>query len=46
MLQHPARQVSGDRFDHVIRLAGLEEPGDDGVPEVVEAQARQASLIT
>ena len=29
VLEHPPRQVSGDRFDHVIRLAGLEQPGDD-----------------
>ena len=40
VLQHPPREVAGDRFDHVVRLAGLEEPGDNGVTEVVEAQAR------
>ena len=45
MLQHPPREVPGDRFDDVIRLAGLEQPRDDGVPQVVESQARQASRI-
>ena len=35
-----AREVPGNRFDHVIRFAGLEEPGYDGVAKVVEAQAR------
>ena len=46
VLQHSPREVAGDRFDHVVRLAGLEEPGDDGVPEIVEAQAGKASIIT
>jgi hypothetical protein len=32
VLEHPPREVAGNRFDHVIRLAGLEEPGDNGVP--------------
>jgi hypothetical protein len=38
--------VPGNRFDHVIRLAGLEESGDHRVAEVVETQAGQAGLIT
>jgi hypothetical protein len=37
VLQHPPREVTRNGFDHVIRLAGLEEPGDDGMAEVVEA---------
>jgi hypothetical protein len=32
--------MSSNRLDHMIRLAGLEEPGDDSVTKVVEAQAR------
>jgi hypothetical protein len=32
--------MPGDRFKDVVWLAGLEEPGDDGVTKVVEAQAR------
>jgi hypothetical protein len=31
--------MTGNRFDHVVRLAGLEEPGDNGVTEIVETQA-------
>src|SRR5438552_9827608 len=42
VLEHPPRELAGNRFDHVIRLAGLEEPGDNGVTEVVEAQAGYA----
>jgi hypothetical protein len=36
VFQHPPRQVPGDRFDDVLRLAGLQQIGDDGVPQVVE----------
>jgi hypothetical protein len=32
--------MSGDRFNDVVWFAGLEEPGDDDVTKVVEAQAR------
>lgn len=45
VFEHSPREVSGNRFDDVIRLASLEEPGDNSVTEVVEAQAGQASLI-
>ena len=31
-LEHPSRKVAGDRFDHVVRFAGFQEPGDDRVP--------------
>jgi hypothetical protein len=37
VLQHPAREVPGNRFHHVIRLASLEESGDHRVAEVGEA---------
>src|SRR5678816_1264931 len=30
VLEHPPRDVAGNRFDHVIRLAGLEKPSDNG----------------
>lgn len=36
VLQHPSRQVARDGLDHVVRLAGLQEPGDDRVPQVME----------
>ena len=39
----PLTQSSG--FDHMVRLASLEESGDDGVTKIVEAQARQSSLV-
>jgi hypothetical protein len=31
--------MPGDRFDDVVRLAGFEQSGDDGVSQVVEPQA-------
>jgi hypothetical protein len=31
--------MTGNRFDHVVRLAGLEEPDDNGMTEIVETQA-------
>jgi len=31
MLQHPSREMSGDRFDDVLRLAGFEKIGDNSV---------------
>ena len=46
VLQHPARQVAADRFEHVISHAHLGQLGDDRVPEIVEAQALQAGLVT
>jgi hypothetical protein len=33
VLQHPARQVAADRFEHVIGDADLGELGNDGVPQ-------------
>jgi len=46
VLQHPARQVAADRFEHVIGHAHLGKLGDGRVPEIVEAQAMQARLVT
>ncbi|HKY23406.1 MAG TPA: hypothetical protein VJM31_19475 [Vicinamibacterales bacterium] len=46
MLQHPARQVTADRFEHMIRHAHLGQLGDDRVPEIVEAQTVQSRLVT
>ena len=34
---HPPREVTRNVVDHVIRHAGLEEPGDDGMAGIVEA---------
>ena len=45
VFQHPPREVPCNRLDDVIWLASFEEPRYDGVPKVVEAQARQAILI-
>lgn len=33
MLWHPLGQAPGDRLDDVIRLAGLKQPRQDGVPQ-------------
>ena len=46
VLQHAARQVAGDRFEHVIGHAHLGQLRDDRVPQIVEAQAVQAGLVT
>ena len=46
VLQHPARQVAADRFEHVIGHAHLGQLGDDRVPQVVEPEAGQARRVT
>jgi hypothetical protein len=46
VLQHPARQVAADRFEHVIGDARLGELGDDGVPQIMEPEPRQACGVT
>ena len=46
VLQHAAREVAADRFEHVIRDAHLGELSDHGVPQIVEPEARQARGIT
>jgi hypothetical protein len=38
--------MAGNRLQHVVRHAHLGELGDHGVPEVVEAEARQARGVT
>ena len=46
VLQHPARQMTADRFEHVIGHAHLGQLGDDRVPKIVEPQAVEARLVT
>ena len=43
VLQHPARQVTADRFEHVIGDAYLGELSDHRVSEIVEPQAVQTA---
>jgi hypothetical protein len=45
MLQHPARQVSADRFQHVIGHAHFRELGNDRVTQVVKADTGQARRV-
>jgi NTE family protein len=45
VLQHPPREMSGDRLDDVLRFARLEQIGHDGVSQIVEAEAGQAGRI-
>ncbi|MEO7191824.1 MAG: hypothetical protein ABI051_12285 [Vicinamibacterales bacterium] len=42
VLQHPPRQVAGDRLDYVVGFTGLEQTGHNRVPQVVESQAWQS----
>ncbi len=46
MLQHPARQMAADGLQDVIRHAHLGQLGDRGVPQIMKAQAVQASFVS
>ena len=46
VLQHAARQVAADGFEHVIGHADLGQLGDDSVAQIVEPEAWQARGIT
>jgi hypothetical protein len=43
VLEHAARQMPGNGFDDVLRLAGLEQVRNHCVPEIVKPKAREAS---
>ena len=44
VLEHPTRQMPGNRLDYVIRLAGFEQ-SCHRVPQIGETQARQTGRI-
>jgi hypothetical protein len=44
VLEHPAREMTGDRFNHVIRFAGLQQSGYHCMPQVVKAKVEGAAL--
>ena len=46
VLQHPARQMTADGLEDVVRRAHLCQLGDNGVPQIVEPEAWQARRIT
>lgn len=45
VLEHPPRKVTGNGFDHMIRLSGFEQASDDRVRQIVEAEPANTGRV-